>query len=140
MIHQAPGGGLGFFFARETSGCGPLSVTEGTRPSQTGTLLKQHTGEGSPGSNGLSCRCAPLCASQKSVFEENCGSDSIALCRRHLLDMAPGHTAQSLGTRGWAILMTGVDGHEEEEEEEVLKQLCCVNLIENLNRNLFLST
>ena len=50
MVHQAPGGGPGFFFARETSGCSPLRVTEGTRPSQPGTLPKEHTGGGPSGS------------------------------------------------------------------------------------------
>ena len=103
--------------ARSSSGCGPLSVTEGTRPSQPGTLLKQHTGECPPGSYGLSCRRVPLCASQESVVEGESGSDPIALIRRrHPLDAAPGRAAQSLEPRGWAMSLTGTDGREEEEE------------------------
>ena len=49
MAHQASGGGPGFF-ARETSGCGPLTATEGTRCSRPGTLLKQHIGVSPSGS------------------------------------------------------------------------------------------
>ena len=49
MAHQASGGGPGFF-AREISGCGPLTATEGTRCSRPGTLLKQHIGVSPSGS------------------------------------------------------------------------------------------
>ena len=68
-------------------------MTEGTRPSQPGTLLKQHIGEGPPGSYRLLGRRDPVCAlSRNSVFE----SES----RRHLLDGASGTRSTESGTPG----------------------------------------
>ena len=98
------------FSARKTFGCGPLSVTEGTRPSQPGTLLKQHIGEGPPGSYRLLCRRDPVCAlSRNSVFE----SES----RRHLLGGAPGTRRTESETPGVGHVSTGGDGQKVEKVE-----------------------